>query len=197
MREFELEKVMESMIYLLLICQLMLAMVLLVAATGKLFNSEQLAAALRLSHTPKILLKPIVVLAPTLELCLGSGLLLNVPRLLPLAIASALGLLSVFTVWMLTVYARGLRLRCGCFGPGKSDIGLSTILRNVLLVTISVGGLVLSLHVQSPLPAPSVWMIITVLSLGMCIMLLWSLWQGKAALILSVAQLVHSQENTE
>src|SRR5712692_6224057 len=112
------------MAFLLLACQVVLAVVLLVAATGKLLNSEQLAAALRLSHIPKALITPLMVLTPILELCLPFGLVLSTPHLLPLAMAGTVGLLSVFTIWMLTVYNRGLRLRCGCFGPGRADIGL-------------------------------------------------------------------------
>jgi methylamine utilization protein MauE len=186
-----------NMAYLLLVCQLLLAVVLLVAATGKLINSEQFAAALRLSHLPKALITPLMVLTPILELCLAFGLVLSTSYLLPLIMIGTAGLLSVFTLWMLTVYARGLRLRCGCFGAGGSDIGLRTILRNALLVAVSLGSLALTFRVQSPLPTLSFGMVVTVLSLGMCVMLLWSFWQGKAALILSVAQLVSSQENTE
>jgi len=185
------------MAFLLLACQVVLAVVLLVAATGKLLNSEQLAAALRLSHIPKALITPLMALTPILELCLAFGLVLSTPHLLPLAMAGTVGLLSVFTIWMLTVYNRGLRLRCGCFGPGRADIGLGTILRNCLLIALSVGGFVLSLYTHSLFPVPSFWMIVTALSLGMCVMLLWSLQQAKAALILSMAQLRQTEANTE
>ena len=44
-----------TMAYFLLLCQIVLAVVLLVAATGKLTDSEQLAAALRLSRIPSTL----------------------------------------------------------------------------------------------------------------------------------------------
>ncbi len=185
------------MAYLLLACQLVLATVLVLAATGKLLNSEQLAAALRLSHIPKALITPLMVLTPAVELCLAGGLVLSTPLSLPFIMVVIVGLFCIFTVWMLTVYARDLRLRCGCFGPGRSDIGLGTILRNALLIVIALGGLVLSFYTHSSLPALLLWMIVTVLSLEMCVTLLWSFWQGKAALILSIAQLVRSQENTE
>ncbi len=181
--------------YILLFCQVVLAVVLLVAATGKFINSEQLAVALRLSHISKALITPIVVLLPILELSLAFGLLLSTPRWLSLVMASTVGLFSVFTLWMLTVYIRGLKLRCGCFGAGGSDIGLHTLLKNTLLIAFSVGGLVLSFYVQSPLPILSFWLVVVVLSLGMCVVLLWSLQQAKTALILSVSQLVKTQED--
>lgn len=111
------------MAYFLLICQLALATVLLVAATGKLINSEQLAAALRLSHVPNTLIAPLVVFLPILEMGLAFGLVFNTPSLLPVFLVLTASLLSIFTIWMLIVSLRGLHLRCGCFGPGRSSAG--------------------------------------------------------------------------
>ncbi len=67
------------MAYLLLTCQIALAVIFLVAATGKLLQSEQFIAALRLSHLPRALVTPTAVLTPTLELCLAVGLVLSTP----------------------------------------------------------------------------------------------------------------------
>src|SRR5579885_933375 len=51
--------------------------------------------------------------------------------------AVTVGLLSVFTIWLISVYARGLRLRCGCFGAGGAKISLRTILRKKHLLHYS------------------------------------------------------------
>ncbi len=98
---------------------------------------------------------------------------------------------------MLTVSIRGLRVKCGCFGAGEATIGSGTILRNVLLIAVSILGLVLSLHLQSPLPAPSFWMVIIVLSLGMCLVLLRAFQQGKDGLVFSTSQLERIQATTK
>jgi len=182
------------MAYLLLACQLILATVLLVAATGKLLNSEQLGAALRLSHLPKALITPMAVLTPAVELCLAVGLVLSTPPSLPFIIAATVGLFCLFTIWMLAVYIRGLHLKCGCFGTASAEIGPRTILRNVLLIVASLGGFVLAQTTRSPLPGPSLWMLMTVLSLGMSVMLLRSFHGSRAALFLSMTELQQFQE---
>ncbi len=71
------------MMYLLLICQLALAAILLLAATGKFLNAEQFLAALRLSHFPSILATPIAILTPIVEVCLAMGLVFSTPQSLP------------------------------------------------------------------------------------------------------------------
>lgn len=184
------------MTYVLLFCQLVLAAVLLIAATGKLINSEQLAAALRLSHVPYALIAPLVVFLPILEMSLALGLVFDISSLLPFFLILTGGLLSVFTLWMLIVSLRRLHLQCGCFGPGRSEINRWSILRNIVFIALSVGGLIATFQARSPLPVPSLWMLVTVLSGGMCIMLLWSFWLGKSALFLSVAQLTETTEGS-
>src|SRR5216684_2738540 len=81
--------------YLLLACQLALAVTLLSAATGKLLNTEQFLNALRLSRIPKTLVTPVAVLVPTLEMCLAVGLILSTPKFLPFIIAATVGLLGI------------------------------------------------------------------------------------------------------
>jgi len=184
------------MAYFLLLCQLVLATILLVAATGKMINSEQLAAALRLSHISNALITPLVVFLPFLEMGLAFGLVFDTSSLLPFFLIATGGLLSIFTFWMLIVSLRGLHLQCGCFGPGRSEISWNTILRNIFFIALTVGGLISAFQSRSSLPVPSIWMLVTVLSGGMCIILLWSFWQGKSGLLLSVAQLIETPETS-
>lgn len=185
------------MIYLLLACQITLAVILLLAATGKILNSEQFLPALRLSGVPKVLVTPIAILTPALEMCLAFGLVLSSPQLLPLTMAATAGLFGIFTVWMVSIYAHGLRVKCGCFGIANSDIGPHSILRNGILITVSLGGFILALNTQSLLPTPSLWLVITILSSGMCLMLLRAFQGGRFALILSMTKLQEVQERTE
>lgn len=184
------------MAYLLLICQLLLATVMLLAATGKMLNGEQFLTALRVGYVPQSLVIVIAVLTPAMEFCLAVGLVLSPPSLLPISLMVCTAVLVLFTGWMLAVSLRGLRVKCGCFGAGGADVGPSTIGRNIALIIISLGGLLLTLSHQSLLPAPSFWMVITVLSCCMSIMLLRALQQGKGALTLSLTQLEQDQSSS-
>ncbi len=182
--------------YVLLACQGVLAVVLLIASVSKMFNHEQFLAALRLSDIRRGLLKPLTVLVPVLEFCLALGLVLNVPHVLSFVISLAVVLLCIFTLWMFRVYSRGLRLKCGCFGTGGSDIGPRSIVRNSILIVLAGSGLILSFHVPSSLPTPSFWFVVTVLSFGMSITLLWAFQQALAGLNLSLGQMERARERT-
>lgn len=185
------------MMYLLTACQVTLTIVLLLAATGKFLKAEQFLAALRLSHFPRKLVMPVAVLTPTVEVCLATGLVLNTPQLLPLMLFATAILFGIFTLWMISVSIRGLRVKCGCFGAGEAAIGSGTILRNMLLIAITIIGLMLSLHTQSLLPKPSFWMVIVVFSLGMCLILIRAFQQGKDGLVLSTSQLERMEANAK
>lgn len=174
--------------YLLLACQVGLALVLILAATGKLVNSEQFRAALRLSHLSSTLVSIISVLIPPVELCLAAALVLGTPRILPGIMISTTLLLAAFTAWMWFVHSRGVHVRCGCFGTGGSEVGLHTILRNAFLIVIALIGLTLALNTLSPLPALSLWWIMAVVSCSMVVMLLGAFMQSKHLLIFTLAQ---------
>ncbi len=65
------------MMYLLLACQLGLAIVLLLAATGKALSSWQFLAAIRLSRVPEALVIPLAVFVPVVEVCLALALVIS------------------------------------------------------------------------------------------------------------------------
>jgi hypothetical protein len=174
--------------WLLLALQVMLSAVLLVAATEKILRSEEFFAALRLSHLPAGSIRPIGVAVPALELMLALALLLAPARWLPLAFGVAALVLGAFTAWMGWVRARRLRVRCGCFGPGGGYVGPRTIGRNLLLLGLAFGGLVLAGQTRSPLPGPSLAMAVTVTSLGLCLALLLALRAAWPHLLLSFEQ---------
>ena len=163
------------MSWLLLALQLTLGSVLLAAAVGKALRSEEFLAALRLSHLPAGAVAPIGVAVPLVELGLAVALLLATPGSLPIAFGATLVVLGGFTVWMVWVRSRRLRVRCGCFGTGGSEVGGRTIGRNALLLLLALGGLVLASRTESPLPGPSLSMAVAVTSLGMCFALLLAL----------------------
>ena len=49
----------------------------------------------------------------------------------------------------------GLKIRCGCFGAGKADVGTGTIVRNLVFIGVSATGTAAALGEQSALPGPS------------------------------------------
>ena len=176
------------MSWLLLALQVILSVVLLIAATEKTLRSEEFLAALRLSHLPAGSIAPIGVAVPALELTLALALLLAPAPWLPFVFFAAALLLGAFTAWMGWVRARRLHVRCGCFGPGGGQVGPRTIGRNLLLLALALGGLVLSEQTRTPLPGPSLAMAVTVTSLGVCLALLLALRNAWPYLILSFEQ---------
>src|SRR5262245_28168663 len=114
------------MSWVLLALQLGLSAALIVAATGKVLLSDDLVAALRLSHLPEAMIKPLAVAVPLLEVGLALALVLSPPGRLTLALIATAVLLALFTLWMGWVQARQLRVRCGCFGGGGGDVGPRT-----------------------------------------------------------------------
>ena len=184
------------MSWLLLALQAILSVVLLVAATEKTLRSEEFFAALRLSHLPSGAIAPIGVAVPALELMLALALLLAPARWLPLAFAAAALILGAFTAWMGWVHARRLRVRCGCFGPGGGHVGPRTIGRNLLLLALALGGVVLTGQTRTPLPGPSLPMAVTVTSLGVCLALVLALRNAWPHLFLSFEQVQARQVGT-
>jgi hypothetical protein len=118
--------------------RLVLAVLWLTAAAGKIRNLRQFAEDVREYR----LLSPGVAEAwgrvlPFLELALGLSLLLGIgPRVA--AAASAL-LLSVFTAALALAILRKLRIRCHCFGElGRAPVSWPAVGRNVLLAVAAV-----------------------------------------------------------
>ena len=133
--------------------QIGLALVLLAAAGGKLVRPEELAAVMRLSHLPTPLariLSPVII---SLEVIVGVGLLLARAGLLTAVFAAATILFAAFTAWVVWVRARGLEIRCSCFGAGGKNITTVTVVRNALLLAAAFAGIMLSAREATPLPA--------------------------------------------
>lgn len=151
--------------------QVALAGVLVVASVGKALRTEEFATALRLTRLPEPAITPLGAALAVIELVLAGALLLTPPGGLPWAFATAVVLFLLFTGWMAWVRASRLRVRCGCFGTGSNEVGASTIGRNLVLVVGSVLGWWLATRVASPLPGPSLPMLVTVTAGGMILAL--------------------------
>jgi len=181
------------MVWPLLASQLIISLILLAAATGKFLRSEEFDAALRLSHLPAAITPFLSIAVPIVEFAVALALLLSTPRSLPIVFGAAATVLGAFTVWMASVRARRLQLRCGCFGTGGAEISFGNIARNILLLVVALAGLRLALGEHSPLPEPSLAMVILTTSLMLSLALLLSLHGARPALVLSFGDLRHRQ----
>lgn len=173
------------MVILLFLCQVVLSSMMLLAATGKMLDTQQFVAALKLSLLPKRLIEPTATLVPLVEIGLAVGLVLTPADYLPLFMLVAIALLSIFTVWMLTIHLHGLHIRCGCFGSGEAQVGLRSIFRNMGFIVIAIVGLMLSVFLHDVLLTPSIWTAITLFSLGMCLSLVRTFLGVKQSLVLT------------
>lgn len=177
------------MSWLLLALQLALAAVLFLAAVGKALRTEEFLSALRLSHLPDGWVAPLGVAVPVVELALAAALLLLPERALPAVLGATILLFVAFTVWMGWVRAKHLRVRCGCFGVGGPEVGPRSIARNAGLVALAVAALILAGRTGSPLPGPSLALLVAVTSLAMCLALLEGLRAAWPQLVVTFDRL--------
>ncbi|HEU5432468.1 MAG TPA: MauE/DoxX family redox-associated membrane protein [Thermomicrobiales bacterium] len=174
---------------LVLLGQVLLAGVLIVAATGKLLRSYEFVAALRLSRLPDAVASVAAVAVPAAEAALAFWLVLSPPRLLPAAFAATAALLALFTGWMIWVRARRLFVRCGCFGGGGGEVGAATIVRNAILFWLAVGGAALATAARSPLPGFSFEALLAAVPLALAVALAQALWTVWPRLVIRYDQL--------
>lgn len=122
---------------LLWILRLGLAAVLAFAATAKLRDPAAFATDIEnfqlLPAGPSALL---AVYLPWLELLLAAGLLL--PRWKSAAALLATLLFAVFTAALVLAWARGLDIRCGCFGRDHTWPAHGAVARNIVLAAASL-----------------------------------------------------------
>ena len=94
-----------------------LSAVWLVSGWVKFSDPTQTVVAVRAYQIlPADLVRPFAAVFPVLELVLGSMLLVGVATR-PAAVLSALGLVALIAA-IVSAWARGLSIDCGCFGGG-------------------------------------------------------------------------------
>jgi glutamine cyclotransferase len=145
------------MTLLLTIYQGALALVLAVAAIGKLRKQQQFMKTLRLSGAPTAIIRPIAAGIPAAELACAVALLVCPAPALSAVMFGVLGLLGAFTGWLIWVYVRIVPITCGCFGAGRQVVSLGTIARNLLLIGVAADGALQAPHVQSLAPSLPLW----------------------------------------
>ena len=121
----------------ILMARLALAMVLLVAGVAKLADRRGSRDSLAAIGIPTLLLAPIALALPVIELITGVALF-------PAASAAlgawgALVLTAAFTVGVAGILIRGVKTDCHCFGQlHSSPVGWRTLGRNVVLTVIAI-----------------------------------------------------------
>lgn len=123
--------------YILWLGRIVLAVLFLWAAWGKISDPQGFARALwnyRMIPDPVI---PILAIGmPIFEALAAIAILL--PPLQKGGSIVLLGLLGVFIVALGSALARGLDVDCGCFGEGSSTVSPLLIVRNVALGAVAL-----------------------------------------------------------
>ena len=110
------------------------------AAVPKLSSPRTFAQAVRAyDATPEWLSQAIAYGLPVLEFCLGVILIIGVA--VRIAAATSAALFVVFLIGLVQAAARGIKLRCGCFGGGGESLSTQytlDILRDLGLLVLAV-----------------------------------------------------------
>lgn len=125
---------------LIRMCQVAIGILLAWAALAKLGDLPAFAQEIHNFRIVPVSIENLVAMVlPWVELVTALFLVLGVaPRSGALV---ATGLLAVFTVAVGAAIARGLDIKCGCFGTSDaSRVGLAKLLENLLLLAVAVAG---------------------------------------------------------
>lgn len=124
-------------IFSLLLLRCILCLVFAVAGVTKLVDSRSTRQTLRDFGVPMVLVAPLGLLLPLIEI--GTAVLLAIGSMAWLGAISAFVLLLVFTVAIAVNIIRGRRPNCRCFGEWSSKpISGKTMARNVALSLVAL-----------------------------------------------------------
>jgi hypothetical protein len=165
--------------------QIVVAVVLITAATGKILQPDEFRQALEASGLSTRVVAPLV---PTIELGVGLMFLIAQSRALPVLFAIALGLFGVFSAWIVWVAVRKIRVHCGCFGSRTAEVGYRDILRNLFLAALAGLGLAVSFSASEVDQIEGVWRVAAAVALTLALMLILALRRVRPHLILSMTE---------
>ncbi|GIH95209.1 MauE/DoxX family redox-associated membrane protein [Planobispora siamensis] len=141
--------------YVLVCCRTLIGVVFVVSAAGKMRSRDAYASfraaagelAPRVPVVPAALVPPAVVAGE-----LAVAVLLAVPGAAGAGFATALVLLSVFTAAIAMAVRSRRRVACNCFGTSSAPVGPAQLVRNGVLLTAGLIGMVLTVTVTNPAP---------------------------------------------
>ncbi|MEE4240790.1 MAG: MauE/DoxX family redox-associated membrane protein [Desulfopila sp.] len=109
---------MKTMDWLYILCRWTLGVLFIYAGTAKLLDPLVFAVLIEAyGIVPRMLLMPVAVALPLLEVIAGIGLLLETRG----SLALITGLLLVFMAILAYAIGMGLDVDCGCFGPDDPE----------------------------------------------------------------------------
>jgi putative oxidoreductase len=110
-----------SYVKLLLAVRVVLGVILLYAGIAKSIDTQSFADAIYAFRIlPSVLINPMAITLPILEITLGCMLIAGRAERLTLLAVSLL--LAVFSLVLGQALIRGLNIDCGCFGPEKGSL---------------------------------------------------------------------------
>ncbi|MFF5209760.1 MauE/DoxX family redox-associated membrane protein [Streptosporangium sp. NPDC000396] len=136
------------MVYLAVGCRFLIGVVFAVAAVNKLSGRRRFNAFVwslrRMEVVPEGLVRPAALVSAAAEVVIV--LLLAVPANVPgmAGFAVAAGLLTAFTVGIAMSLKRGNKEPCACFGRSETPLGAGHVVRNLLLIAVTLLGLAAS-----------------------------------------------------
>lgn len=150
---------------LALLASTCIALTFIASGGLKLFRPGEFVGVVRdFRVVPDALAKPFAYLLPYLELCVGVFLLLDVYRDVFLAVAVVL--LAAFTLAIVINLFRGqVSISCGCFGSRKTELTWRLVVRNLLLVVVTLIGLIGDGPVTDVATAERVGVILSIVAL--------------------------------
>ena len=124
--------------YLAVLFRLLLAVVFLISAYGKLVDIERYSvdAVYQFDILPMALARPFGLVLPFIELLCGLGLLFGLFTRLS---AAGVALMSLaFFIAKEVVLAQGRELNCGCFGAVVETLASSTIFMDIPIMLLAL-----------------------------------------------------------
>ena len=158
----------------------MLALILIWAGSSKaLGGRHRLQASIEgYAILPKLLVVPVAVTLPWIEMALGIGLLTSFAPPIP-ALGSGVILLG-FTVGMVTSLVQGRRgVDCGCFGVGSGhSVSWLSVGQNLLLLGLAAMAAIPAQSNGLQLPSPPIFMTATAdLTVAILARIVFRLWR--------------------
>ncbi|SEQ09915.1 Methylamine utilisation protein MauE [Lentzea xinjiangensis] len=128
------------MSYVLVACRLCLGLVFLVSAVSKVRGRKNFAEFVRATGelAPPLPAKPAATAVVAAEVAVVA--LLCTPWAATGFLVGA-GLLTAFTVAVVTAIVRGRQVRCQCFGNSSAPVSWFQVARNALLLSVAAAGL--------------------------------------------------------
>lgn len=108
-----------------------------IAGVLKLKDPQAFAVEIANYHLLPELAPYMAVGLPPVEVALGVAMVLPWDAWRRAAAATAMGLLAVFTVAVVSAVARGMDVSCGCFGASSDKVSYVTIVRDLALVAVA------------------------------------------------------------